>query len=127
MFVPDLVMTLTTPPAVRPNSAGAPVAMTWNSLMASSVMSTAAAGRRLLAEEAVVVIAAVEADVVEDAALAGKRDLVSVRPLHDRHTGRQRQQVLELASEVRDVFDGSRPESWPRTSASIRPPGCRRP
>ncbi len=38
-FVPDLVMTLTTPPAVRPNSAGAPLAMTWNSFTASSVMS----------------------------------------------------------------------------------------
>ena len=36
------LLTLTTPPAVRPNSAGAPVAMTWNSLIASSVMSTAA-------------------------------------------------------------------------------------
>ena len=35
----------------------------------------------LLAEEAVVVVAAVEADVVEDAALAGEVDLVAVRPL----------------------------------------------
>ena len=41
-LVPDLVMTFTTPPAVRPNSAGAPVAMTWNSLTASSVMSIGA-------------------------------------------------------------------------------------
>ena len=39
LFVPDLVMTLTTPPAVRPYSAGAPLAITWNSLTASSVMS----------------------------------------------------------------------------------------
>ena len=37
----------------------------------------------LLAEEAVVVVAAVEADVVEDAALAGKGDLVAVRALDD--------------------------------------------
>ncbi len=35
-------MTLTTPPAVRPNSAGAPLAITWNSFTASSVMSIAA-------------------------------------------------------------------------------------
>ena len=35
-------MTLTTPPAVRPYSALAPVATTWNSLTASSVMSMAA-------------------------------------------------------------------------------------
>jgi hypothetical protein len=35
-------MTLTTPPAVWPNSALAPVAITWNSLTASSVMSIAA-------------------------------------------------------------------------------------
>ena len=39
---PDLVITLTTPPAVRPNSAGAPLAITWNSLTASSVMSIGA-------------------------------------------------------------------------------------
>ena len=41
-LVPDLVMTLTTPPAVRPYSALAPVATTWNSFTASSVMSMAA-------------------------------------------------------------------------------------
>jgi hypothetical protein len=41
-FVPDFVMTFTTPPAVRPNSAGAPWATTWNSFTASSVMSIAA-------------------------------------------------------------------------------------
>ncbi len=35
-------MTLTTPPAVRPNSAGAPLAITWNSFTASSVMSMGA-------------------------------------------------------------------------------------
>ena len=95
-------MTLTTPPAVRPNSAGAPVAITWNSLTASSVMSIARAlAADLLAEEAVVVVAAVEADVVEDAALAGERDLVAVRPLHDADARRERQQILELAAEDR--------------------------
>ena len=41
-LVPDLVITLTTPPAVRPNSAGAPLAITWNSFTASSVMSIGA-------------------------------------------------------------------------------------
>ena len=41
-LVPDFVMTLTTPPAVRPNSAGAPLAITWNSFTASSVMSIGA-------------------------------------------------------------------------------------
>ena len=55
----------------------------------------------LLAEEAVVVVAAVEADVVEDAALAGERDLVAVRPLHDADARGQRQQILELAAENR--------------------------
>ena len=38
---------------------------------------------RLFAEEAVVVVAAVETDVIEDAALAREVDLVAVRPLHD--------------------------------------------
>ena len=55
----------------------------------------------LLAEEAVVVVAAVEADVVEDAALPGEGDFVAVRSLHDADAGRERQQVLELASEDR--------------------------
>jgi hypothetical protein len=41
-LVPDLVITFTTPPAVWPNSALAPLATTWNSFTASSVMSTAA-------------------------------------------------------------------------------------
>ena len=43
----------------------------------------------LLAEEPVGVVAAVEADVVEDAALAGEVYLVAVRPLHDRDVRRQ--------------------------------------
>ena len=85
-FVPDFVMTLTTPPAVRPNSAFAPVATTWNSLhRVERDVDGRALAAHLLAEEAVVVVAAVEADVVEDAALAGERDLVAVRPLHDAH------------------------------------------
>src|SRR5439155_26387637 len=41
----------------------------------------------LLAEETVRVVAAVEADVVEHAALARERDLVAVRTLDDAHAG----------------------------------------
>ena len=59
----------------------------------------------LLAEEPVVVVAAVEADVVEDAALAGKRDLVAVGALDDADAGRERQQILELATENRNRLD----------------------
>jgi hypothetical protein len=58
---------------------------------------------RLFAEEPVVVVAAVEADVVEDAALPGERDLVAVRSLHDRDAGREGQQILEFP-----------PEDWQR-------------
>src|SRR5207237_7620675 len=59
----------------------------------------------LLAEEPVGVVAAVEADVVEDAALAGERDLVAVGALHDAHAGRQREEILELAPEDRRRLD----------------------
>ena len=51
----------------------------------------------LFAEEAVVVIAPVEADVIEDAALAVEVDFVAVRSLHDADAWSQSQQVLELA------------------------------
>ena len=65
--------TLTTPPAVRPNSAGAPRR---DHLELADRFERDVDGRALaaglLAEEAVVVVAAVEADVVEDAALAGE-------------------------------------------------------
>src|SRR6185503_2779380 len=60
----------------------------------------------LLAEEAVVVVAAVEADVVEHAALAREIDLVAVRSLNDADATSERQQVLELAAENRRVGDG---------------------
>ncbi len=53
----------------------------------------------LLAEEAVVVVAAVEADVVEDAALPCEVDLVAVRPLHDRDVWRQGQEVFKFPAE----------------------------
>ena len=53
----------------------------------------------LLAEESIVVVAAVEADVVEHAALSREVDLVAVRSLDDADAGRQREQVLELAAE----------------------------
>ncbi len=60
----------------------------------------------LLAEEAVHVVAAVETDVVEDAALAREVDLVAVRPLHDGDVRRQRQQVFKLAPEDGEIADG---------------------
>src|SRR5207248_5167295 len=59
----------------------------------------------LLPEEAVVVVAAVEADVVEDAALPGKRNLVAVRALDDADARREREQILELAAQNRRRFD----------------------
>src|SRR5207342_2109746 len=59
----------------------------------------------LLAKEAVVVISAVETDVVEHAALAREGDLIAVWPLHDADAGRQRHEVLELATENGRVAD----------------------
>src|SRR5437899_12644855 len=53
----------------------------------------------LLAEEAIIVVAAVEADVIEDAALPVNVDFVAVRPLHDAHAGSQREQILKFAAE----------------------------
>ena len=124
---PDFVMTLTTPPAVRPNSAGAPLAITWNSFTASSVMSIGRAlAAGLLAEEPVVEVAAVEADVVEHAALAGERDFVAVGALHDAHARRQREQVFELAAEDRRRLDRRLIQRHrDRRSASSRRPACR--
>ena len=55
----------------------------------------------LFAEEAVVVVAAVEADVVEDATLSRERDLVAIRSLDDADAGCQGEQVFELAAEDR--------------------------
>ena len=66
--------------------------------------SALAAG--LLAEEAVVVIAAIERDVVEDAALAVDVDLVAVGALHDADAGRKREQIFELAAEHGSGLDG---------------------
>ena len=81
-FVPDLVITLTTPPAVRPNSALAPGRDHLEFLdRFERDVDGGALAAHLLAEEAVVVVAAVEADVVEHAALAGEVDLVAVGPL----------------------------------------------
>src|SRR5213594_1778969 len=53
----------------------------------------------LLTKESVVVVAAIERDVVEDAALPGKADLVAIRALHDADSGSERQQVFEFAPE----------------------------
>src|SRR5437660_11232918 len=60
----------------------------------------------LLAKESVVVIAAVETDVVEDAALSGKCDFVSVRALDDDDPGRQGKQVYEFSSKNRRLIYG---------------------
>src|SRR5215472_15974229 len=59
----------------------------------------------LFSEEAVVVITTVEADVVEDAALAGKTDFVAVRALNDGHTRSQGKQVLKFSSQHRCLAD----------------------
>src|SRR5262245_26225997 len=60
----------------------------------------------LLPEETVVVIAAVEAYVVKDAALAVEIDLVAVRTLSDAHAGSERQQVFKLAAQNGRAADG---------------------
>ena len=99
-------MTLTTPPAVRPNSALAPGRDHLELLdRVERDVDRRALAAHLLAEEPVVVVAAVEADVVEDAALAGEGDLVAVGPLHDADARRERQQVLELAAQDRRRLD----------------------
>src|SRR5436309_5284541 len=59
----------------------------------------------LLAEESVRVVAAIEADVVEHAALSGEGDLVAVGPLHDADSRRERQEILELATQDRRGFN----------------------
>ncbi len=60
-------------------------------------INRSALSAELLAEEAIVVVAAVEADVIEDAPLSVKVDLVSIWPLRDGHTRCQRQQIFKLA------------------------------
>ena len=60
----------------------------------------------LLTEKAVVVVAAVEADVVEHAALAGEGDFVAVRALDHADARREREEVFELAPQNRRRFDG---------------------
>ena len=75
---------LTTPPAVRPNSALAPLATIWNSPDGfESDIDGCTLATDLLAEEPVVVIATIEADVVEDAALAVEVDFVAVGALRN--------------------------------------------
>src|SRR5579862_699210 len=53
---------------------------------------------QLLAEEAVVIVAAIEADVIEDAALAVDIDLVAIWPLHNADTRGHGQQVFKLSA-----------------------------
>src|ERR1041384_6375491 len=59
----------------------------------------------LLAEEPVIVVASVQTDVVEDTALSGEVDLVTVRPLSYAHARRQSEQILEFPAEHRKVTD----------------------
>ena len=56
---------------------------------------------RLFPEEPVVVVAAVQADVVEDAALTRERNLVAVRALDDADAWCQGEEVFELPAENR--------------------------
>src|SRR5260370_35642684 len=65
----------------------------------------------LLTEKSVVVVAAVKADVVEDAALPVNVDFVAVRALRNAHAGGQSEQVFELASENGSSGDGGLIES----------------
>ena len=53
----------------------------------------------LFTEEAVVVVAAVQADVVEDAALPVEVDFVAIGALHDADPGRQGQQIFKLPAQ----------------------------
>ncbi len=59
----------------------------------------------LLTEESVIVVAAIEADVVEDAALAVDVDFVAVRTLRNTDAGSERKQIFELAAENRSRSD----------------------
>ena len=68
----------------------------------------------LFAEEAVVVVAAVEADVVEDAALAVEGDFIAVRALHDADAGGEGEQVFKLAAQHRGGFNGKSVEGRTR-------------
>src|SRR5438105_3881390 len=61
----------------------------------------------LLAKKSVVIIAAIQTDVVECSALAGKVDLVAIRPLHDADAGSQGQQIFEFAAEHGSPANGS--------------------
>ena len=105
-LVPDLVITLTTPPAVRPNSAGAPLAITWNSLTASSVMSIAArwpptcSPKNPLLKSPPSRLMLLKtprwpANVISSPSGA----------LHHADTGRERQEIFELAAENRRRLD----------------------
>ncbi len=55
----------------------------------------------LLAEERIVVVRSVDGDVVVDAFLAVDRNLIAVGALHNRHAGRERNEVEEIAPVVR--------------------------
>jgi len=91
-------MTLTTPPAVRPNSAFAPV----NDLElldgVEGDVDRGALATGLFTKETDIVIASIKADIVKNAALAGKIDLIAVGALRYRNAWREGQKVLKLSS-----------------------------
>src|SRR5579859_4094425 len=60
----------------------------------------------LFTKEAVVVVAAIKADIVEYAALAGKADFVAIRALYHAYAGREGEQVFKLAAKDRRLADG---------------------
>ena len=59
----------------------------------------------LLAEEAVDAVAAIKADVVEDASLSVDANFVAIRTLDGADAGRKREQVLEFAAQHRRGLD----------------------
>ncbi len=80
----------------------------------------------LFAEERVVEVGAVHRDVVVNPSLSANADLVAVRALHDGHVGRERREVEDVATVVRQTLDhfGAEPRLLPPTG--LRPPSARR-
>jgi len=91
-------MTLTTPPAVRPNSG-------WRRWLRPGILygferdvNRGALAPHLFPKKTVVVITAVEADVVEDSALAIDVNFIAVGTLANADAGSQGEQIFKLAA-----------------------------
>src|SRR6266849_184024 len=69
-------------------------------------VDSSALAAHLLAEEAIVVITAIEADVVEDAALAIDVDFIAVRTLGNADAGGQGEQVFKFTTQNGRLGDG---------------------